>query len=129
MKRTPLVRRTPLKTSPARPRPKRRPISPATREQRNKVRDCLCVSCGSLGPCDPAHLIDRSLCPSGGDDPRAVVPLCRFCHTAYDDHRLSLLEFLEPHYREEIAFAVERVGLVTAYKRLTADWNLEGLAA
>ena len=106
---------------------KRRAVSPASRAQRAKCRLMPCVVCGSPNV-DPAHLIDRSLCPVDADDPRAVVPLCRFHHELYDRHELSLLEYLEPHFREELAFAVERVGLVSAYKRLTGDWGMERVA-
>ena len=92
----------------------------ASAAQRMRVAGQPCVNCGRHGV-DPAHLIDRSLCPTGADDPRAVIPLCRGCHEAYDNHRLSLLESLEPYFREELAFAVERFGLISTYKRVTGD--------
>ena len=125
MKRTPLARNTPLK---ANPQPtKRRPISPASPAQRNKVRLAPCICCDSLGPCDPAHLVSRA--EGGDDDPRAVVPLCRRCHRAYDDGNLDLLPSLEPHFREELAYAVELVGLLRALERVTnCRWS-EGRAA
>jgi hypothetical protein len=70
---------------------------------------------------DAAHLIPRGLADDGGGDPRAVVPLCREHHRAYDEGGLSLLGFLEPRYRDEMAFAVSRVGLVSALRRITND--------
>lgn len=99
---------------------KRRAISPATPEQRQAIHDRPCLAC-SDGPCHPAHLIDRSLCPDRADDARAVVPLCPSCHRAYDLHSLSLLEFLEPGFRVELAFAVERFGLISTLERVTGE--------
>jgi hypothetical protein len=95
---------------------KRRAISPASTDQREAVRDRACVVCRQ-GPCDPAHVIDRSI---GGDDhPDAVVPLCRTCHTAYDEGGMDLLPYLEPHYRDAQAYAVSLVGIARAYDRIT----------
>jgi hypothetical protein len=110
----PLTRRTPLRAKPK--ATKRRPISPASKEQRSKVAVEVCVVC-QADHVHPAHLIDRSL--GGDDDARAVVALCPPHHRAYDDGALSLLEYLEPHYREEVAYAVMTVGLVRALERLT----------
>jgi hypothetical protein len=67
----------------------------------------------------PSHLIDRSL--GGDDDPRAIVPLCPQHHREYDDGFLSLVEYLEPYYREEVAYAVLTVGIVRALERLTNE--------
>jgi hypothetical protein len=130
LKRSELKRKTPMKRGSATlarvelrrsaPKPRSKAISPATPEQRAKVRERACVVC-SNGPCDPAHLVDRSLAPSAGDDRRAVVPLCRRCHDLYDAHKLDLSPHLEPHYREEIAWAVEAVGLFPALKRITGS--------
>lgn len=106
----------PRTDSPA--KPKRRPVSPASEEQRAKVRFAPCVHCAIEG-CHPAHVIDRSL--GGDNDPRAVVPLCPACHRAYDDGRISILEDLEPHFRVELAYAVHLVGLVAALNRVTND--------
>ncbi len=78
--------------------------------QQAKVRGLACIVCAGE-PRDPAHLLSRSVCPDGRDDVRAVIPLCRRCHTLYDDGRLSVLEHLEPYWRTELAFAVERFGL------------------
>ena len=93
-----------------------------TQAQKARVQDKACLVCAQQ-PCDPAHLIDKSLAPSAGDDPRAVVPLCRLHHRAYDDHKLDLSAYLEPAYREEIAHAVEAVGLFRALRRITGqEW-------
>ena len=111
-----LNRRSTLARSPS--RPKRRPVSPATPEQKAKVKDLGCLVCSSR-PVHPAHLIDRSLAPSAGDDPRAVVPLCFKHHREYDDHLLDLSSYLEPHWRTELAWAIEAVGLFQALQRVT----------
>ena len=92
------MRRSPLTSDPEKVRAfqqraaanstrKRRPVSPASPEQREKVRDRVCVECAS-SPCDPAHLTPRSL--GGCDHPDCVVPLCRDCHRAFDLHELDL---------------------------------------
>jgi hypothetical protein len=112
-----LRRKTPLGASTPGGRPKRRPISPASTAQRDKVRHAPCIACEHPGPCHPAHLIDRSL--GGDDDPRAVVPLCPGCHRLYDDADLDLLPSLEPFHRAELAYAVELHGLVRALERIT----------
>lgn len=95
---------------------------PCTQEQKARVEDKPCLVC-ARSPVDPAHLIDKSLAPSAGADPRAVVPLCRECHDEYDRHELDLSPYLEPHYREETAWAVEAFGLWKALRRITGrDW-------
>lgn len=94
MRSAPLLRRTALRADPkttqefvdrGRRNSKRKPraVSPASPAQRAKVRDRLCVSCGSLGPCDPSHLTPRA--HAGCDHPDCVVPLCRFCHRNFDE--------------------------------------------
>lgn len=98
---------------------KRRSISPASTAQREKIRtEAACIVCQSE-LVHPAHVIDRSL--GGDDDPRAVVPLCPLHHREYDDGHLSILEYLEPHRRDELAYAVELVGLITALERITNE--------
>lgn len=128
--RQPVDRRS---MSPSRPRlaavpsaspvPKsQKAVSPATDEQKAKVADLACLAIGDgrcWGQVDPAHLVDRSIAPSAGDDVRAVVPLCRGHHNQYDDHELDLSPFLEPQWRTEIAWAVEAVGLFAAMWRIT----------
>jgi hypothetical protein len=91
----------------------------ASPAQREKIRGEQCVFCMRIGPCDPAHVVPRSL--GGCDDPLCVVPLCRNCHRAYDVGYLDLLPSLEPHYREELAHAMGHVGLVGLYRRVTND--------
>jgi hypothetical protein len=105
------------------PKRRRKSISPASPEQREKVKFAGCVVCQNE-PCHPAHLIDRSI--GGDDNPLAVVPLCFLHHREYDDGRLSLLEHLEPSHREEVAYAVKTVGLVMALQRITnCRWQPE----
>lgn len=92
----------------------------ASREQRVKVRDQFCaVSLNCSGQVQPAHLIDRSLTGVGQDDARAVVPLCARHHRAFDEEGLDLSPYLEPRFRVECAYAVERVGLWRALRRIT----------
>lgn len=90
----------------------------ASPAQREKVKGAACVACGRE-PCDPAHLLPRSLLSIGQDDPRAVIALCRDDHRAYDQGSLDLLPFLEPVYRTELAYAVNRFGLVATLRRVT----------
>ena len=112
------LKRSQLRAAPSTTRA--RPVSVASREQRAAVAEQRCIVCGA-SPTDPAHLLPRSLADDGDGDPRAVVPLCREHHRAYDEGGLSLLAHLEPHYREAIAFAVSRVGLVATLRRVTND--------
>jgi 5-methylcytosine-specific restriction endonuclease McrA len=132
VRRKPLERRTPLKARSElkrgsglkRPAPKRRgSISPATPAQRARVKDRACIVCAAH-PCDPAHLIDRSLAPSAGDDVRMVVPLCRPCHHDYDEGDRDLSPYLEPYWRDAIACAVEAIGLFRALKRITKSTSV-----
>lgn len=88
--------------------------------QRVKVMERACIVCSHPGPCDPAHVIPKGMASDDGD-PRAVVPLCRTCHRAYDTGSLDILPSLEPHWRSELAFAVERVGLVATLRRVTNE--------
>lgn len=120
-RRTPLKRKTALARSSeplgtSKRAPKRRAVSPASASQRAKVAVETCVVC-QADYVQPSHLIDRSL--GGDDDARAVVALCPEHHREYDDGFLSLVEYLEPHYREEVAYAVMTVGIVRALERLT----------
>jgi len=117
--RTALARRD----TPTRTRPLRRSdgISPASRAQREAIQGVPCIVCHHPPPCHPAHIIDRSLLSDRQDDFLAVVSLCGGCHRRYDEGGLSILSSLEPHYRQELAFAVERFGLVATYRRVTND--------
>lgn len=101
---------------------KRRPISEASPEQRAaiKARPCL-VDASHRGKSHPAHLIPRGLLTEGQEDARAVVPLCPTCHHLYDEGGLDLLPFLEPRARIELAFAVERFGLLSTLRRVTNE--------
>lgn len=90
----------------------------ASPAQREKCREASCAACGR-SPCDPAHLIPRSLLSVGQDDPRAVIPLCRDDHRFYDEGSLDLLPFLEPLYGTELGYAVNRFGLVATLRRVT----------
>jgi hypothetical protein len=117
----PLARTSPLAASTA--AGKRSTLKPGkgfacSPAQRSKVEFAPCVRCAREG-CHPAHVIDRSIAPDPAGDPRAVVPLCPECHRLYDTGVVSILEHLEPHYRAELAFAVERVGLIPALERVT----------
>ncbi len=101
---------------------KRRPIGEASPEQREAIRTQSClVDASHEGRSHPAHLIPRGMLTEGQEDARAVVPLCPACHRAYDDGSLSLLEHLEPRFRVELAFAVERFGLLSTLRRVTND--------
>lgn len=90
--------------------------------QREAIDGQFCLVCAQM-PVEPAHLIDRSLCNDQAD-PRAVVPLCPVHHRQYDDHDLDLLPYLEPRFRVELGFAVERFGLLSTLNRVTGlNWS------
>jgi len=94
-------------------------LSLASEEQRRKVAGLACLVCGARDGADPAHLTPRSR--GGCDHPDCVVALCRFrCHRAFDDGRLDLLPYLEPH-RLELAHALQHLGLIELLERLTAE--------
>lgn len=64
---------------------------------------------------EAAHVMGRKYDdPSGHVDPNDVVPLCRPCHTAYDQRRLDLLPYLT---LPEQARAVSHVGIARALRR------------
>lgn len=92
----------------------------ASEAQREKVRHLACLVCWQ-GPCDPAHLIPRSLKADVDGEPLRVVPLCREHHRAYDAGELDLLPYLGKGWRHELARAVvdHPGGLVGALERLT----------
>ena len=100
----------------------RKPVSVASPEQRTFVagQPCL-VDASHEGKVHPAHLIPRGLLTEGQEDARAVVPLCPLCHRLYDTGELDLLGHLEPRFRVELAFAVERFGLVSTLRRVTNE--------
>ena len=66
---------------------------------------------------DAAHVIPRSLAPGVGNNMRAdnIVPLCRDCHTEYDQHRLDLLPYLT--LPEQVAAVRSAGGIALAYRR------------
>jgi hypothetical protein len=90
----------------------------ASPAQRAKVKNEPCIVCGQ-GPCDPMHVCARG--QGGCDEPLCVVPGCRRCHRLYDTGKLDLLPYLEPHYRPELAHALEHLGLVGLYRRVTNE--------
>jgi hypothetical protein len=105
---------------------RRRPISPASKAQREKIAlNPFCVNCGREQSewlaVDPGHLCPRGL--GGCDDPDCVVGLCRTfagegCHRDVDDGKVDLLPKLEPRYRTELAHCIMHLGLEGARKRL-----------
>ncbi|RKQ90838.1 hypothetical protein C8N24_0653 [Solirubrobacter pauli] len=65
----------------------------------------------------PAHLARHDVrC----EHPDCVVPMCVMHQRAFEAGHLDLLRYLEPRWRQEIAHTVMHVGLITAYRRLTA---------
>lgn len=72
-----------------------------------------CRYCGKAYP-DPAHIVPRSL--GGAQHKVSIVPLCRECHTKYDEGKLDLLGCL--HLDEQME-AVRVLGsLERAYVHL-----------
>lgn len=109
---------------PAAPRSgrKRRGISPASPQQRAHVKAKACIVTGDDSLVHPAHVIPRSLLTIGQDDPRAVVPLRPDIHRLYDSTAgYDLLPHLEPHFRVELAWAVERFGLLRTLEQVTGQ--------
>lgn len=85
MKRTSILRRTPLRRSRLERRTGIKPMNRARLAARHakafgaqaaRCRHAFCAACG-WGPCDPHHVIPRS---RGGLD-ADTVPLCRVCHS------------------------------------------------
>ena len=72
--------------------------------------------CAQTKGITPAHLAPRSL--GGCDEAVCVVPLCWMHHRPYDTGRLELLPYLEPQWRDEVAHAVQHLGLIGAVRRL-----------
>jgi hypothetical protein len=117
--RRPLARRTKLKQGTSRLTVT--PLGHCTEEQKERVRDRACIVCAEhRGDCHPAHVIDRGVVSvEVADDVRAVVPLCFRCHRDYDTGGLDLSPYLEPSWRDAVAWAVEAVGLFRALSRIT----------
>ena len=96
---------------------RRRPVSPASPAQRDKVYDRQCVNCGAGPGCDPAHLCPRS--QGGCDDPACVVPLCRGCHTAFDQGMIDLEPVLAlPQFSVERSHMASHMSLRRCIQRL-----------
>lgn len=94
----------------------RQAISPASREQRLKVKDAQCLNCGHPG-CDPAHLTSRA--QGGCDSPLCVVPLCRSCHRGFDDGLIDLEPILAlREHRLERGHMAEHLSLRQCIRRL-----------
>ena len=122
MKRTRLRRRAKLRTRKALRRTKplqRTPSLAATEQQRAAVAGRRCIVCGTDRRIDPAHVIPRSL--GGCGDALCVVPICREHHRAYDRGELDLLPHLEPAWRAQLAHAVGHLGLIGAWRRISAS--------
>lgn len=91
----------------------RRPISPASKEQRAKVAGTVCRICGHT-PVHPAHVISRA--QGGCNAPVCVISLCPEHHRLFDDGGLEVLGVLT---KEEQAHAVGHVGIMSALHRTT----------
>jgi hypothetical protein len=91
-------------------------VSPA---QREKVAEQACAVCWR-GPCDPAHLIPRSLVSDRAGEPIRIIPWCRECHRLYDTGELDLLPHLRP-WRREVAHAaaIHPGGILGALERIS----------
>lgn len=99
----------------------KRPISPASDLQREKVKDAISIISGR-GPCDPMHIWDRRL--GGCDDPLCVVPALRSEHRAYEEKRLDILPALVAGgFFAELAHVMEehKVSPTRLVERLTGQ--------
>lgn len=78
----------------------------------------LCRVCKSPRA-DAAHVIPRSLAPGASNNMSEdnIVPLCRACHTAYDQHILDLLPYLRISEQVEAVRTAGGIGL--AYRRVS----------
>lgn len=127
MKRSP-IQRTPLKRSES--KRQRKPISPASPEQREKAGTRGSIISGQT-PCDPAHLWPRGM--GGCDSPLCVIPLTRAEHRAFDDGKFDVLPYLIAHgCWAEMAHMIEahHVDPIAMLQRLTGErWAPEGRAA
>jgi hypothetical protein len=103
MKRTPLQRKSPMRRSPLASSLKRGKSFAASPAQRAKVKDRDSIT-GAPGPCDPAHVVSRSL--GGCDDERCVVALTREEHRAYDSGELDIYPLLVGSHVEELQHAL-----------------------
>jgi len=65
---------------------------------------------------DPAHIVPRGL--GGCDDEDCVIGLTRGQHRAYDEGRLSVLEYLT---LAEQAHAVSHLGILRALRQTTGE--------
>jgi hypothetical protein len=65
---------------------------------------------------DPAHTVSRAL--GGCDHEDCVIGLTRSQHRAYDEGRLSVLEYLT---LDEQAHAVSHLGILGALRQTTGD--------
>jgi 5-methylcytosine-specific restriction endonuclease McrA len=85
---------------------------------RRKVElEGYCRVCQATWGLHAAHIIPRSrVRPGPAEDERNIVTLCGVCHRAYDEGGMDLLPHL---HRGEQAYAVELVGLVEAYRRIS----------
>lgn len=100
----------PVSSAPA------RPVSPASPEQRRKIRDEWCVNCGVPG-CDPAHLTSRA--QGGCDDADCVIALCRSCHRDFDHGLLDLEPIIAlPKYSAERAHMAGHMSYRACLRRL-----------
>ena len=102
------------------PRAPLRLLSPSSRDwsEPHAKRDAegVCRVCGREGV-DAAHIIPRSLAPSGAERQDNIVPLCRSCHRLYDEGFLSLEEYLTA---AEAACAVLLAGSLRAALRVVS---------
>jgi hypothetical protein len=100
---------------------RRKGISPATVEQRDKVRAAQCVNCGGLG-CDPAHLVSRA--QGGCDSPHCVVALCRNCHRAFDLGGVDLEPVIAlPEFSVERAHMASHMSFQRCIQRLNGRYR------
>lgn len=101
-------------------------FTPASKEQRAKVKGALCIVCGPFtivmdDPIDAAHLCARAR--GGCDDPLCVVPLCRFHHQMFDEGKRDLLPCLVPRFVPELQHALDHYhgDLIALLQRLTGE--------
>ena len=78
------------------------------------VREGQCRICTSAA-IETAHLVPRGRGAPRYDQPDICIPLCKRHHTAFDDHELDVLPYID---RDEEVATVRLLGIERAYKQL-----------
>lgn len=96
-----------MKRTPLRHTPSKRDWQPAW--DKVVAEACCRAAPGCDGHLEPAHVVPRSqIAVEAGDDPRAIIPLCRRHHMQAHHGELEMLPLLT---LDEQAYAVSLIGI------------------